>query len=120
MGLPGDEQAVLREIDAALERDDPVLAWRLKTLPGLVRDARRDAGPVSWRPPRGAVALAAVVVAVAALLVVGVALGTRHPCEPGVGATAPTAHHVRSSGPPGAADRGGGRPAVPRTSRATC
>ncbi|WP_344948896.1 DUF3040 domain-containing protein [Actinomadura miaoliensis] len=102
MGLPGDERAVLRRIDADLERDDPDLARRLRTFSRTDVDAAETA--VSWRPPRVAVAVAASVAAVAVFLVAVVVLATRPPCSPPTGAATADerAHGQRSAALSGA------------------
>ncbi|XVQ09307.1 DUF3040 domain-containing protein [Spirillospora sp. CA-255316] len=76
MRLSKDERASLRWLDADLDRQDPRLAWQLSAFIVL-----EDHAQGSWRPPRVAVAVAAVTVAVAVFLVVAMTLLMRAPCR---------------------------------------
>ncbi|WP_165970701.1 DUF3040 domain-containing protein [Actinomadura sp. 6K520] len=86
MGLSEYERAVLRRLDADLDRQDPWLSRRLAEFTAPAEDAG-----VSWRPPRAAVALAAVMVAATAFFAAMIPLVMRQPCPvsaPGAQATA--------------------------------
>lgn len=76
MGLRRDQQAVLAQIDADLERADPELARRLRSMLGPAR--RRGA---VRRPPRSVVMLAAVLAAAAVFLATMIILMMPQPCR---------------------------------------
>ncbi|MBA9006363.1 DUF3040 domain-containing protein [Thermomonospora cellulosilytica] len=73
------ERAALHRIETQLGRADPELAWRLRTFEPA--DAAEDA-PVSWRPPRVAVAVAAAIVAVMVFFLAVIVLSVNQPCSP--------------------------------------
>ncbi|MCP9949587.1 DUF3040 domain-containing protein [Actinomadura madurae] len=76
MGLRRDQQAVLAQIDADLERADPELARRLRSMLGPAGDA----APCR-RPPRSVVMLAAVLAAAAVFLATMIILMMPQPCR---------------------------------------
>lgn len=94
MGLSRREQVLLRRIDARLERDDPRLARRIAALapPG-------EEPPAAWRPPRAAVAVAAVGLAAAVFLMALTVLSIGPPC-PGTAAEARPGARPAAEPPP--------------------
>ena len=74
MTLSGNERAELRRLGEELGRRDPRLAWQLSAFTTL-----EDTVP-TWRPPRVAVAVAAVMVAGVVFLVTAVAALMQAPC----------------------------------------
>ena len=76
MGLSWREEALLRHIDACLERDDPPLAHRFATFTSAEAEHA-----VSRRPVRSAVVIVAVALAAAVFLLTLVVLSVRPPCH---------------------------------------
>ncbi|MBB4772588.1 DUF3040 domain-containing protein [Actinomadura livida] len=121
MGLSEYERTVLRQLDAELHREDPRLRRRLTEFTAPPEDAPED-GDVTWRPPRAAVALAAVMLAAVTFMMVMIPLVMRQPCRVPATGSQTTAGTVApsSAGPhPGypardagdrAAEPGAGRP----------
>ncbi|WP_165950375.1 DUF3040 domain-containing protein [Actinomadura sp. GC306] len=99
MGLSEYERTVLRRLDADLGRQDPGLRRRLTEFTAPPENASED---VSWRPPRAAVALAAVMLAAVTFMMVVIPLVMRQPCRPPATATGSqaTAEPVAPSAPP--------------------
>jgi hypothetical protein len=100
---------MLAQIDAHLERDDPELAWRLKSMlrPTECTSANR-------RPPRPVVVLAVLLAAAAVFLTTMIVLLVPQPCradpEPPGGPSTP------ATGRPSTAASGGRPPASPERS----
>ncbi len=144
MGLSEYEQTVLRRLDADLDREDPRLRRLLNDFrppgletpgaetpdcaapgPGTPGPAASDPGPsATWRPPRAAVVLAAVLLAGATFMLTGLTLVTRQPCPAAATpATTEVTGSSRTSGPagerpaPSAPDRdpAAARPSAPST-----
>lgn len=124
MGLSEYEQMVLRRLDADLARRDPQLRSRLAEFTALENDAG-----VTWRPPRAAVVLAAVMLAGAGFMLATVTMLMRQPCRvtaTGAQATTKSMAPARPATPagrrPGSPAPGmGDRPVAPaRPSPPTC
>lgn len=104
MELPGDQQAVLAQIDARLEREDPELARLLRSMLRPAEDAR-----AGRRPPRPVVVLAALLTAAAVFLTTMITLMVPQPCRAGPEAPGgPSQPATSDSSTPVT----GGRPAV--------
>ena len=143
MGLSEYEQTVLRRLDADLDREDPRLRRLLNDFrppgletpgaetpdcaapgPGTPGPGASDPGPpATWRPPRAAVVLAAVLLTGATFMLTGLTLVMRQPCPAAATpATTEVTGSSRTSGPAGerpaspAPDRdAGARPSTPST-----
>ncbi|WP_165966339.1 DUF3040 domain-containing protein [Actinomadura sp. 7K534] len=94
MGLSEHERAVLRHLDAEFDRRDPWLSRRLAEF-----GVPPEEPCVSWRPPRAAVVLAAVMVAATAFLAAVIPLVMRQPCPVSTGAQATPGAAERAAGP---------------------
>ncbi|TDB88964.1 DUF3040 domain-containing protein [Actinomadura sp. KC216] len=75
MGLSDYERTVLRQLGSDLDRQDPRLAWQLTEFTPLEKEA-----VASWRPPRVAVAVAAVMLAAVSFMVAAATTLMQAPC----------------------------------------
>ncbi|MGP4021957.1 DUF3040 domain-containing protein [Actinomadura sp. 3N407] len=76
MGLSEYERTVLRRLDADLTRQDPRLNRQLAEFTAQERDAG-----LTWRPPRVAVVVAAVMLAGVSFMLAAVTMLMRQPCR---------------------------------------
>lgn len=103
IGLSEYERTVLRRLAADLHRQDPDLGRRLTGFP-----ASSEHAGVSWRPPKAAVVVAAVLLAGAGFLVTALTAVMRQSCT-----DAATGAGVTAAAPPQPRASTGPRPTSP-------